>query len=106
MSIESRLREKSTETARILAIKLPIFQRELESALANVSELSRKIEIAETAQERAQSFESRIGARYQCPHCWIENHARADLEFISAEDFTNVFQCTACGRIEKLYTRL
>jgi hypothetical protein len=106
MSIESRLREKSTENARNLAMKLPIFQRELESALANVSELNRKIEIAEAAQERAQSFESRLGARFQCPHCWIESHTRADLESISAEDFTNVFQCTACGRIEKFYAKL
>jgi hypothetical protein len=103
MSIESRLREKATENAKILAIRLPSLQRELEVALSSVSELNKKIEIAETAMERAVSFESRVGARFQCPHCWIENHERADLASISAGD--DVFQCAACGRIEKFYAR-
>ena len=103
MSIESRLRKKAAENAKILAIKLPSLQRELELALSTVSELNKKIEIAETAMERAQSFESRVGSRFQCPHCWIENHERADLGSISPGD--DVFQCASCGRIEKFYAR-
>ena len=104
MSVESRLAERAEETAKILAIKLPSLQRELELALSKVSELNRKIEVAETAMEHAQSFESRVGSRFQCPHCWIENHKRADLDPISGEG-NNVFQCAVCGRIEKFYAR-
>lgn len=105
MSIESRLMEKAAESAKSLAINLPRLRRDLEFALSKVSELNRNIEIAETAWEYAQSFESRVGSRFQCPHCWIEDHVRADLDSISAED-NNVFQCTTCGRIEKFYARL
>lgn len=104
MSIESRLREKATENAKILATRLPSLQHELELALSKISELNRKIEIAETAMERAESFESRVDSRFQCPHCWIENHTRGDLDAISGES-NHVFQCATCGRIEKFYTR-
>ena len=104
MSVESRLRERAEENAKVLAIRLPNLQRELELALSKVSELNKKIEIAETAMERAQSFETRVGSRFQCPHCWIENHEHADLESISGEE-NSVFKCSTCGRIEKFYAR-
>lgn len=103
MSIESRLREKAAETARILAINLPKLHRELEIALSELGDLNKKIEVAESALERAQTFESRVESRYQCPHCWIENHTRANLDAISADD-NSVFKCASCGRIEKFYT--
>jgi len=104
MSVESRLKEKATENARTLAIKLPSLQRELEAALANVRELNSRIEIAETAQDRAQSFEPRVGGRLQCQHCWIENHAHADMDSIAAPA-DSVLKCTVCGRIERFYAR-
>jgi hypothetical protein len=104
MSVELRLKEKAAESAKMLAVKLPSLRRDLELALSKVSELNRNIEIAETAWEQAQSFESRIGSRFQCPHCWIENHTRADLDSISTGD-NDVFQCATCGRIEKFYAR-
>lgn len=104
MSVESRLRDRAEENARVLAIGLPSLQRELELALSKVSELNKKIEVAEAAMERARSFESRVGSRFQCAHCWIENQEHADLELISGED-NNVFKCSICGRIEKFFAR-
>ncbi len=106
MSIESRLAKKSVEYASNLAKKLPVLRGELEAALANVSELNRMIEIAESAPERAQSFESRIDSRLQCPRCWIEDHAHADLDSISADELPYVFRCVSCGRSEKFYARV
>jgi uncharacterized C2H2 Zn-finger protein len=105
MLIESRLVEESKQSAQILAIKLPGLQRELEAALASVRELNSKIEVAESAQERAASFESRIGEHFQCPRCWIERHAHADLESISSDGLSEVLRCAACGKIEKFYAR-
>ena len=105
MLIESKLVAQAKQSAQILAIKLPALQRELESALASVRELNNKIEIAESAQERAASFQSRIGNFFQCPRCWIEGHAHADLESIFSDDVSEVLRCTACGKVEKLYGR-
>ena len=105
MLIESKLVEQSTQSAQIFAIKLPALQRELEAALASVRELNGKIEIAESARERAASFEARIGENFQCPRCWIESHAHADLESIFSDDLSEVLRCTTCGKIEKFYAR-
>ena len=103
--IESKLVEQAKQSAQILAIKLPALQRELESALASVRELNNKIEIAESAQERAASFQSRIGDYFQCPRCWIEDGAHAELESIFSDDKSEVLRCAACGKIEKFYER-
>ena len=93
----NELAEQATEDARSA-------ERAMEKALKEHADAQTKLEVAQGAIRRVDSYRPKIGDDYQCPWCWIRENRLSILKSIEHEPgdsdtSSDLFKCRECHRV-------
>jgi hypothetical protein len=89
----------AADLARAALNRIDAIRNELADAERRKAKAEDKLERAQSAGGRIDSFEPQSsGGIYQCPHCWIDEGIHSDLNPIPSDTNFDWFRCKTCGR--------
>ena len=97
MDIDSVLLDEAANTVRRLEEGVTVLEAELAAIDQRVAEINAEIKDAKLARPRLLDFRARIGADFQCPHCWVQSEARSTLEAQPSTTSEEILICRTCG---------
>jgi hypothetical protein len=97
MSTERELRRAAQEAAEYAQTFASQLEQEVSDLEMRLAQKKAERDAARLAPKRLADFQVKIGADYQCPHCWMENGIHSPLHGIPGSAREDVFRCRTCG---------
>ena len=95
--IDKILMDEALRRAASLRKKQRALQDKLDRLAAEMEKTQYALELAHSANDRANSFVPQMGSNYQCPICWIDESKQSDLNTASGSDVEDIMHCSRCG---------
>jgi hypothetical protein len=90
------LKREARKYAEDLQQGAAILEREVGDLKKQIDERLAKIDSANLAYERVETFNETRGGDFQCPRCWIFHGVRASLRPIGSDTRIDYFRCETC----------
>jgi hypothetical protein len=96
MGIDDKLHQAAVKKAMDMQSRLAALDREEAEIDARKAQIHAERNAISRAPDRLANFSVKVGANYQCPHCWIEHERQSVLSPIPSKTSADLFRCDTC----------